>query len=246
MSGAYDRWRILALLKFLRHASELAFQAVHAHVQQSDRVFVSAQAAAQDLITQTIPSVLNGAAPETFAQLVDACAAEVPTWKAADRNAVTILRHALTIAAWCQALLRSAAGRALLQLDMAKVGQGAGADLRGYSLHLDLLMSQPLSAAMRWLCVDRAVARHFQVAARKLVQHDTFRLIEDEAGLRATQKCAVANVAIRLDAMLSLMNDVRLLEYDSQGYRPSVETRPWFDSQLTRLPADADSNGHRA
>lgn len=244
LAGAYDRWRVLALLKFLRHASELAFQAVHAHVQQSDRVFVSAQAAAQDLIMKTIPTILNGAAPENFAQWVEACAAKVPTWKATNRRSETVLSHAMTIAAWCQALLRSSTGRALLQLDMAKVGQGAGADLRGYSLHLDMLMSQPPAVAMRWLCVDRAIARHFQVAARKLMQHDTFRLIEDEAGVRATKKCAVADVAIRLDAMLSLLTDVRLLEYDSQGYRPCGETRAWFDSQLRRLPADAANDGH--
>lgn len=230
----YQRWRILAALKYLRHASELAFLAVHTHIR-SDRTFGSAQAAASDLIAQTLASLRSRGIPDMFGNLVDQTESSWPSWEPANKDASTILSHGLLLTAWCQGLLRSPEGRQLLQLDMARVGQGAAADLQSYSVALDGLVQQPLPAVLRWLSVDRAIARHFQVAARKLVQHDTFRLIEDEAGVRATQNCSVADVMIRLDAMLSLLTDVRLLEYDDSGYRRSSETQGWYDQQLTRL-----------
>ena len=89
---------------------------------------------------------------------------------------------------------------------------------------------------LRWLTVDRGVARHFRVAARKLVQHDTFRLIEDERGVHATDNCPVAGIAIRIGAMLSLMSDVGLLNRESGGYMASAAASGWLKKQLSRLP----------
>jgi len=40
LSQAYTHWRILAILKFLRHASELAFAAVHTHVSSNPTYLV--------------------------------------------------------------------------------------------------------------------------------------------------------------------------------------------------------------
>lgn len=237
LSDTHSRWRILALLKFLRHASELAFLAVHTHIQLAAMTFGSAEAAAVDLIEQTM-SPLGGdtAFPEQFAQLVEQYAqSSPPGWNPHDRRSTIVLRHALAIASWCHAFLRSHDGRQLLKNELVRVGQSADADLRSYSGQLDALYDQPTRRALRWLLVDRAIARHFQVAARKLVQHDTFRLIEDEEVVRATQKCAVAAVAMRLDAMLSLLSDLRLLERNEYGYRKSIGTESWYRQQLLRL-----------
>ena len=118
---------------------------------------------------------------------------------------------------------------------MVRVGQGLDADLAGYVEQLQGLLDQPLEVGLRWLLVDRGIARHFQVAARKLVQHDTFRLIEDEGGVTATSSCPVADVAIRIDSMLSLLADVQLLETGDPGYRSSSETETWYRSQIARL-----------
>lgn len=88
---------------------------------------------------------------------------------------------------------------------------------------------------LRWLCVDRAVARHFQVAARKLAQHDTYRLIEDEQGVSATDKCPVADVAIRIGAMLSLLSDMQLLERVEKAHRCRDDIAAWYREQVDRL-----------
>lgn len=85
---------------------------------------------------------------------------------------------------------------------------------------------------MFWL---NALSRHFRVAALKLVQHDTFRLIEDERGVHATDKCPVAGIAIRIEAMLSLMSDVGLLNRTEDGYMIDESAANWTSRQLYRL-----------
>lgn len=125
--------------------------------------------------------------------------------------------------------------RTSLPLRDGEVGQHLDADLLGYFEQLENLIESDMADALRWLCVDRAVARHFQVAARKLVQHDTFRLIEDEEGVRATDKFPIADVAIRIDSMLSLIADVKLLTRTDDGYVIAPATQPWYDEQIARI-----------
>jgi len=126
-------------------------------------------------------------------------------------------------------------GKILLRNEMARVGQTLDADLVGYTEQLEHLATRSIPEVLNWLVIDRAIARHFQVAARKLVQHDTYRLIEEEGGVVATQKCPVADVAIRVDSMLSLMSDLKILERGESGYRSTSETRTWLRERLADL-----------
>lgn len=235
----HTHWRILALLKFLRHACEMAFAAVHAHVQSGAPGFASAERAAADLIEQTVNEQPHQESrlPDEFGQLVDQSASilKPPSWKPRDQMPTTQLRHAIALAAWCHALLKTKHGQSLLDDEMACVGESLNADLRTYADQMDDLVRRPLREALRWLSVDRAIARHFQVAARKLVQHDTFRLIEDEEGVKATAKCPIADVAIRIDSMLSLISDLQLLRRGDDGYAKSKETEGWYKGQLERF-----------
>ena len=148
--------------------------------------------------------------------------------------------NALNLCAWCHAMLRAESGQMLLDDEMAQVGQHLDADLFGYFEQLEDLSESDVSVALRWLCVDRAVARHFQVAALKLVQHDTFRLIEDEEGVRATDKCPIADVAIRIDSMLSLIADIKLLSRSDDGYQAVPTTRPWYEEQVARIASSTN------
>lgn len=236
---AWSHWRILSLLKFLRHASELAFAAVHSFVRAAPRSFPSAESAAKRLIATTIKSFerTDATPANCFRDVVESFlgGATPPSWKPPADSPQEMLRHAVKITAWCHSILLREPSEGVLQDDMARVGQGLDADLAGYAVQMNGLLDQPLEAGLRWLLVDRGIARHFQVAARKLVQHDTFRLIEDEGGVMATQSCPVADVAIRIDSMLSLLADVRLLETGDEGYRKTSETEPWYRSQVARL-----------
>jgi hypothetical protein len=118
---------------------------------------------------------------------------------------------------------------------MARVGSYLDADLDTYFDQLETIFDGPMSSALSWLCIDRGVARHFQVAARKLAQHDTFRIIEDEEGVRATNKCPIPDIAIRVGSILSLIGDVGLLGQVDEGYVSSTETDSWCKNELKRL-----------
>jgi hypothetical protein len=237
LTGAYTRWRILILLKFLRHASELAFGALYRHIKESTVRFGTAQAAAEELIARAISEASSAdTVPQRYADIVVACAHRAPPdWEPADATAVQALRHAIGLCGWCHAVVKTDSGQALLEDDMAGVGSHLDADLVTYFHQLEGVLTAPTACAMRWLCVDRGIARHFQVAARKLAQHDTFRLIEDEEGVRATDKCPIPDIAIRVDAMLSLISDLGLLSRGDGCYAPTPETRSWYASQVRRL-----------
>lgn len=247
LKATHNRWRILAILKFLRHASELAFSAIHCHVKDGATRYANAESAALELIAQTTQQ--SSEFPTSYSDLLMEyeSGGSPPGWKPEDESPQPVLRHALKLCAWCHAMLRTESGQKLLDDEMARVGQHIDADLLGYYEQLEELIEQDTEAALNWLCVARAIARHFQVAARKLVQHDTFRLIEDEEGVRATDKCPIADVAIRIDSMLSLVADVKLLQRSDTGYATTPATRSWFAEHVARistslgLPVDATS-----
>lgn len=236
LSATHTRWRILAILKFLRHASELAFGAIHRHVKDGNSRFMNAETAAIDLIQISI-TTYRSEFPDEYVELLTNYeqGASPPGWKPLDETPQGVLCHAIQLCAWCHAILRTESGEYLLNDDMAQVGQHLDADLLGYYEQLEELTGKSMIDALRWLSVDRAIARHFQVAARKLVQHDTFRLIEDEEGVRATDKCPIADVAIRIDSMLSLIADVKLLARTDDGYRIVPETRTSYNEQIKRV-----------
>lgn len=244
LKATHSRWRILSILKFLRHASELAFGAIHRHVKDGSTQFANAEAAALNLIVETVDTTDSGV-PPSYGDLLSKYASgeSPPGWKPKDESPKVVLRHAINLCAWCHAMLRTESGQMLLDDEMAQVGQHLDADLIGYFEHLENLSESDVSVALRWLSVDRAVARHFQVAARKLVQHDTFRLIEDEEGVRATDKCPIADVAIRIDSMLSLLADVRLLARSGDGYIAVPGTRKFCHEQIIRVDG---TNTHSA
>ncbi|QEG43420.1 hypothetical protein [Roseimaritima ulvae] len=235
LKSTHTRWRILAMLKFLRHASELAFAAIHLHVKEGATRYANAEAAALDLIAQSIHE--NAELPQSYSDFLVGYESETlpPGWKPEGESPQIVLRHALKLCVWCHVLLRTEAGQTLLDDDMAKVGEHLDADLLGYYEQLEDLIEQDTEIALKWLCINRAIARHFQVAARKLVQHDTFRLIEDEEGVRATDKCSIADVAIRIDSILSLVADVKLLQRSDGGYLIVPATKPWFADHTVRI-----------
>lgn len=241
LNATHTRWRVLSILKFLRHASELAFGAIHRHVKDGVTRFANAETAALDLIAETVDSK-DSNLPTSYGELLIEyeSGASPPGWKPEDDSPQTVLSHALNLCAWCHAMLRAESGQMLLDDEMARVGQHLDADLFGYFEQLEDLSESDASVALRWLCVDRAVARHFQVAARKLVQHDTFRLIEDEEGVRATDKCPIADVAIRIDSILSLIADIKLLSRSDEGYLAVSTTRPWYEEQVARIASSTN------
>ena len=118
---------------------------------------------------------------------------------------------------------------------MAQVGSHSSAALASYYEQLEGLSHGPTASVARWLCVDRGIARHFQVAARKLAQHDTFRIIEDEEGARAADKCPLPNIAIRVESMLSLISDLGLLDRGDDGLTVPAQTEPWYRQQIQRM-----------
>jgi hypothetical protein len=237
LRGAYTRWRILSLLKLLRHASELAFAAVHTHVKASPGRFGAAQVAAEDLVARASAKGRSSHdLPEGYKSLIaDRKGTSAPTWEPSGSAAEEMLRHAVTLCAWCHAVLRTDSGQELLNDEMAQVGSHSGAALASYYEEFEELSHGPTASVARWLCVDRGVARHFQVAARKLAQHDTFRLIEDEEGVRATDTCPLPDIAIRVNSMLSLISDLELLDRTDNGYRVSGQTAAWYRQQMQRI-----------
>jgi hypothetical protein len=235
LQATHTRWRILSILKFLRHASELAFSAIHSYVKEAAVRYVNAESAALDLIARTTKQSFQVSGSYSDLLLEYESGALAPGWNPDGESPQALLLHALRLCAWCHAILRTDSGQKLLDDEVARVGQHVDADLQGYYEHLEELLEKGTDVAFKWLCVDRAIARHFQVAARKLVQHDTFRLIEDEEGVRATDKCPIADVAIRIDSMLSLIADVKLLVRTSEGYAVNLDTRDWYQQQLMRF-----------
>jgi hypothetical protein len=63
------------------------------------------------------------------------------------------------------------------------------ASLATYADEMGQFDRQPLAEVATWLLIDRGLARHNRVAAGKLWEHDTFRLIEDERGVKAVGNC---------------------------------------------------------
>jgi hypothetical protein len=122
------RWRILALLKFLRHASELGFAAVHSFVQEhalAGSIFATAEAAARQLsedamspesnsepIHKRYPNLLRKADKPTA----------YPGWDPATKSAENLLKHAMELAVWCHSLLRSPGGQPLLNDNASTIG----------------------------------------------------------------------------------------------------------------------------
>ena len=243
LNATYRRWRVLALLKNLRHASELAFAAVHAFVGYSPERFMNAESAALHLISETFNDNDSGV-PSDYSDLLLKYETEEhsPGWHPSEYTPTVMLGHALHICAWCHAILRSESGQLLLEEKAARTGDVLDADLYGYYEQLEILRESDGADALKWLCVDRAIARHFHVASRKLAMHDTFRLIEDENGVKASSKCPIAGIAIRVEAMFSLIADIKLLQRTEDGFQVLPETRTWYKEQLARVQISFEGN----
>ena len=108
----------------------------------------------------------------------------------------------------------------------------AGSSLRDYHDALSALADSPLRAVARWLLFDRGISRHNTAAARKLYMHDTFRLVEDEAGVQVRAGCPLSPVQVRTAAMLSLLSDLRLLRRTEEGYLPTMPGQQFLAKYL--------------
>ena len=97
LAGAYTHWRILSLLKLLRHASELAFAAVYGHVKNSPSTFGAAQVAAEDLLARaSAKGKAVHSLPQRYDRLVaDSGDAPPPAWEPVGSAADEMLRHAV-------------------------------------------------------------------------------------------------------------------------------------------------------
>ena len=242
LQESWQRWRILACLKYLRHASELGFAAVHRFVTEhaeGGSFFPTAADAASQLCQDAVSNTGSETAlPADYQKLLKQFTSPgtYPGWEPGTPSAVGLLQHAMRVVAWCHMQLSSPTGLSLLTHKAATIGFEFDADLSGWHTQLETLKHGSTLDALQWLTVDRGIARHFRVAARKLMQHDTFRLIEDERGVHATEKCPVAGIAIRIEAMLSLMKDVGLLNRTDDGYMIDNSAASWISRQLRRLP----------
>lgn len=218
LAETHTQWRIIVLLKQFRHASELAFDAVHRHINHSGRHFDSAESACEDLLREMIHADLL---PDSYKGLREQVKGTMTgvSWEPDGSTAVDVLQHAAAIVAWCHNILDDDRNAYLLAHTLATFGSSIEADIRTYFDQLTAIKSRKTNELLKWLCVDRAIARHFQVAARKLVQHDTYRIIEDAGRVSASDNCPIAGVAVRIGAMLSILADIGLLQRDDKMFQ---------------------------
>lgn len=228
------RWRIISLLKLLRHATELAFKALHDHVRTESVRFPRLGLAADSLRRDYLDSYGDS----SFLSLVQkhSRSKKHPLWRPDESQPTpqSNLAAAIELIAWCSARLRSDDGQSLLSHRVSQWGSNTSSDLTTYSDQLSGLEKHSVAEVARWLLIDRGVARHNRVAASKLWEHDTFRLVEDEAGVLAIGDCPLPEISVRVHSMLSLLTDLKLLKTEDGGYVPSSQTREFFESQVQR------------
>ncbi|MGE0758258.1 MAG: hypothetical protein AB7O38_14615 [Pirellulaceae bacterium] len=227
-----SRWRVICLLKLLRHAAESAFKGLHEFVRMSNVLYPRVVSAARSLVSSYFESNEDA----SFARLVNQHrrTRTMPEWAPEAETAIARLRIALQLIAWCYAQMTSDEGQALLQDRVASWGSGSGASLTSYFDELKRLEKRPLREVAQWLLIDRGIARHNRVAAGKLWQHDTYRLVDDERGARAIGDCPLPAIQIRIAAMLSLLADLGLLERHDRKYTSGPQTASFVKRQLGR------------
>jgi hypothetical protein len=243
LSNTATHWRIVLLLKTFRHASEYAFGALYEHVSRSPVTYQTLRQAAEDLIdTMEMASGdgRNDSEPHhyrTFGELLDKSAADTdpPHEGGQWDRAGTVLWWSIRTLAWAYGQISKPGEPSLLEERAASFGSMAGSSLRGYHAALSALADAPPWAAARWLLFDRGISRHNFVAARKLYMHDTFRLVEDEAGVQVRSGCPLSPVQVRTAAMLSLLSDVKLLRRTEDGYLPTKVGQQFLAKYLARL-----------
>jgi hypothetical protein len=234
LQAVLKRWRIITLLKLLRHASELAFKALHEYIRTSDVRFPRAGVAADGVLLDYVKH--RGGEP--FGAVIRRLRhQECPPWmpESHDFSPVECLDVSTDLLAWCFTQMRRHTGHNLLEERAARLGTNDGCDLFTYYSHISELQGKSIDEVIRWLLVDRGLARHNRVAAGKLWQHDTFRVVDDECGAIAIGHCPLPNIAVRIGAMLSLLRDMKLIDCTESKYCPSSETREFLDRQLQSL-----------
>ncbi len=228
------RWRIIALLKLMRHATELSFKALHEHIRKEPIRFPRLGIAADSLQQRYLENYED----VPFQSLVSKFthSTKHPQWRPdeAKPQPEANFAAAIELVAWCFARLKSEDGQSLLRERLATWGSNMSADLVTYFAQLSELENQSVAEVARWLLIDRGIARHNRVAASKLWKHDTFRVVEDEAGVLAIGKCPLPEISVRVSSMLSLLSDLKLLKADNGGYITNSDTQRFFDSQLQR------------
>lgn len=226
-------WRVVCLLKLFRHAAELAFKGLHEYVSTANVVFPHAGVAARALVAEFREKQGDSRFPDHVSRLRRSTAA--PDWWPDPESPVAFLQTALQLVAWCYAQLSRQSGQLILQERVASIGAGVGAGLMSYAAELDRFVGSNLSEVATWLLVDRGIARHNKVAAGKLYQHDTYRLIEDEVGLKSVGDCPLPAIQIRTGAMLSILADLGLLSRGDRVFTMRREGVRFLETRLKRL-----------
>lgn len=231
-------WQGATLLKFLRHSAELAFRGLHDFVDDNPRVFMAAAEAVEALIAKTY----QGDACTEVERWLPGSSGERPPWRkwpgfgqAGELWGGDAVLQALRLLEWCHGQLVASEASELLQHRLASVGSGLGSSLGCWHDHLSALVGEPRALVAKWLLIERGIARHRATASRKLAQHDTFRLREDEGGLEAFGTCPVTSIAIRVGAMMSLLCDLGLLRSGGRGYTLTRSGEAFAIRRLERI-----------
>jgi hypothetical protein len=107
-------------------------------------------------------------------------------------------------------------------------------DTVSYYDHLDEMRTDSVQDVALWLLIDRGIARHNRVAAGKLWEHDTYRVVEDDNGVVAIGKCPLPGITVRVGAMLSLLRDLGLLGQKEGRYTATHQCKGFMEEQLDR------------
>ena len=238
LEQAYARWRIITMLKFLRHSAEIAFKGLHIHIGETNEWFrIAGDAAAK--VAQMAAGEIRA---NSFENLVadDLSNYQLPKWEIDehDNDAVDKVCSGVSLLSWCAARIQEEQMKPLLEDSAGRIGDQLNAGLSSYAWELKQAESLSVENLIRWLLIDRGLARHNRVAAKKLWQHNTFRVVDDEHGAISVGQCPIPNIAVRVGSMLSTLADLKILQSENRSYSLTAEGSRYFDQQMKSLIAD--------
>jgi len=211
-------WRILVLLNIQRYAAELAFHALRQFISAGGRWDSAAQAA--DALAESTAPLLRARGARTLERLAEQSTAShahgawYAQWGdvAAEENVV----NAVVLSAWVFRQIDQAR-ESVLASPFSERGRDNGCSLLDYRSDFDAMRGSPLRYTVLWLLKDRALARHLATAASKIHERDTYRILEDELGVRTVGAYGPTAGGVHTLSMLWLLSDLGVLVRDEEG-----------------------------